>query len=167
MRRPLLILILYAPIVGCGSGTHQAATSAATPSTTPNSTAQLEHAVRTAISEDHALSVQALWTNSVPANPPATAGPELAILRKSVAQRRAQRVRIRTVSEHFRVLAVELNPSYATATATVLDDQQVQPSYPNGRPRGKSVSLHEHVRLELHRLGTSERFVVWKVVLLP
>lgn len=154
---------------GCGGGeTHTAASHPPTTTTAsqPATPAVLEQAVRKAVEEDHRLSVEALWTNRVPANPPATAGPNLAILRRSVAQRRRQGVRVKMLSEQFRVLVVQLDPSYTTATATVLDIEQVQPSYPDGRPRGKPSSTREQARLELRRVGATERFVVWKVTLL-
>jgi hypothetical protein len=174
MRRPRLLsptVIMALALAGCG-GSHQTtvsqtqpATSQTTrPATTP---AALEQAVREAITKDHTLSREVLWTNRVPVSTPATAGPALAVLRTSVAQRRSQGVRVKTLSENFRILSVQLEPSYAAATAMIVDDQRVQPSYPSGRPRGRSVTLNERVRIELHRIGGSQRFVVWKVVLLP
>jgi hypothetical protein len=122
--------------------------------------------VRTAVTEDHRLSVEALWTNRVPANPPASGGPELAILRRSVAERRKAGVRVRTLSERFRVVGVQLDPSYTTATATVIDTERVKPTDLNGRPLGRPSATVEHVHLELRRLGASQRFLVWKVTLL-
>jgi hypothetical protein len=71
------------------------------------------------------------------------------------------------LSEHFRIASVQLDPSYTTATAMVIDDERVQPSYRNGRAHGKATTLHEHVRLYLRRVDSAERFIVWKVVLLP
>lgn len=103
----------------------------------------------------------------MPANPPASGGPALANLRRSVAQRRRAGVRVRVLSERFHIVAVQLDPSYTTATATVLDNERVQLTYPNGRPRGKPSASHEHVHLELHRVDNTERFLVWKVELLP
>jgi hypothetical protein len=134
--------------------------------TSPDATAQLEQAVQRAVAEDHRLSVEALWTNRVPANPPASGGPELAILRRSVAERRKAGVRVRTLSERFRIVGVRLDPSYTTATATVIDTERVQPTDLNGRPRGRPSATAEHVHLELRRLGASQRFLVWKVTLL-
>lgn len=157
---------------GCGSGAAHTAvghpqsttTDAASRRATP---AVLEVAVRRAIIDDHKLSVEALWTNRVPANPPASGGPALSLLRRSVAQRRKAGIRVRVLSERFRILGVQLDPSYATATATVLDYERVQPTFLNGRRRGKAVTLNEHVRLDLRRMGNTEHFKVWKVVLLP
>lgn len=166
-RASLLLLVGCALVAGCGGSTHSATTSTAARSTTTSldATTRLEQAVRRAITEDHSLSVETLWTNRVPANPPASGGPELAILRRSVAQRRKAGVRVRVLSEHFRILAVQLDPSYTTATATVLDSERVQQTLPNGQPRGKPSAATEHVHLELRRVGETERFLVWKVAL--
>lgn len=111
------------------------------------------------------MSVRALWTNEVPSHPTATAGPALTILRKSAADRRRRHIRVRLVSERFRVLSVELDPSFTSATATIIDVQRTQPSDASGKPLGKSVRLNERAHLVLHRLGTAPRFVVWKVTL--
>jgi hypothetical protein len=158
-------------LAGCGTNKPGSTAGQAQPpraaSAAPVAATALEQAARTAIYENHTLYVQALWTDSVPTSPTATAGPALAVLRQSVAQRRAQKIRVRTLSERFRIVGLQLDPSYSIATAMVRDDQTVQPSYPSGRPRGNFVTLREHVSLELHRIGGSVRFVVWKVVLLP
>jgi len=111
------------------------------------------------------MSVRALWTNEVPSHPTATAGPALAVLRKSAAERRRNHIRVRLVSERFRVLSLDLDPSYTSATATILDVQRTQPSHTNGKLLGKSVRLNERAQLVLHRIGTAPRFVVWKVTL--
>jgi hypothetical protein len=174
MKRPVTLttiaLALTLAASGCGSssGSHTT-TSDAKPATTaaisqPATPATLEQGVRRAVNEDHALVTQALLTNRVPAHPEAAAGPALTYLRRSAAQRRAQNVRVQIVSEAFHLLAVQLDPSYTTATATVLNTQRVQPTY-RGRA-GRPSTSHEHVRIELRRVGNSERFVVWKVTLL-
>lgn len=169
MRRaiPLTTAVVALAVSGCGGSGGTNTVAGHTPTTTasrPNTPAALEQAVRRAVSENHALLTHALLTNSVPSHPEGTAGPALADLRRSAAQRRAQRMKVRIVSEDFRVLSIELDPSYATATASVLNIQRVQPSY-GGRPGARSTS-REHVRLELHRIDSTERFVVWKVALL-
>lgn len=167
--RQLTLLGACLILAGCGSGAaHSTTTSKSTGSTTTASdpTSRLEQSVRRAVSEEHNLSVSVLWTNQVPANPTVIGGPSLAILRRSVAQRHSAGVRVRVLSEHFRILSVNLNPSFGTATATVIEDQRVQPTYPDGRPRGKPSATSEQVRLELHRVGNTERFLVWKVTLL-
>lgn len=154
-------------LTGCG-GASKAHTDARRQTTTTISTSSdaaeaLESAVRKAIEENNSLSVRSLWSNRLPAHPTATAGPALSVLRQSIAQRRRSGVRVKTLSGHLSVLSIELAPSYMTATATILDVEKVLPSYRNGRPRGKPVSAREHARLELHRVGHSDRFIVWKV----
>lgn len=166
----LLGLVLAASGCGGGDAAHNTTSYASKGTTTSRSAtpaARLEAAAINAIKQSHRLSVEVLWSNRVPANPSTKGGPDLAVLRRSAAQRRAAGVRVRVLSEHFRIVGVQLDPSYTTATATVIDDERVQPSYPNGRPRGKATNLHEHVRLYLRRAGSGERFIVWKVVLLP
>lgn len=160
-------------VAGCGTSTHQTATSstASTASTGASQTvasgaAVLEHAVVAAIDTDHKTSVTALWTNTVPAKVAATAGPALSELRKSVAGRRKRGIRVRMVHETFRVLSTTLAPSYTTATAVISDIERVQPTHKNGKPLGKSVTLHERADLELHRVAGSNRFVVWRVQVL-
>ncbi len=172
MRRTGVIVTVGLLVLagGCGgsSATHTAASHTPTTRTAsqPATPAVLEQAVRRAIEEEHSMSVEVLWTNRVPANPPAIGGPALAILRRSVAQRRSAGVRVRVLSERFRIVNVQLDPSYATATAVVLENQRVQPTYPNGRRRGGPSAASERVQLQLHRMGDSERFLVWKVTLL-
>jgi hypothetical protein len=64
------------------------------------------------------------------------------------------------------IRSVTLEPSYVRATAIVVDRQRVRPSRPSGRPIGRAVVLNERARYELRRVGQSDRFVVWRVVLL-
>lgn len=165
-----LLLALVVAAGGCGSSSGTGTTAGHPTGTTSLSrpmtaAVSLEGAVRKAIVEAHHLSVEALWTNQVPANPPASGGPALATLRRSVTERRKAGVRVRTLSERFRILSVHLDPSYTTASAIVRDDQRVQPTDMNGKPHGKPVLLHEHVHLDLQRIDNTERFKVWKVVL--
>jgi hypothetical protein len=93
----------------------------------------------------------------------ATAGPALANLRNSATERRRRHIRVRVLSERFRILRIALDPSYTSATAKVLDVQRVQPSDANGKPRGKPVRLVERAHLVLRRLRDEPRFVVWQV----
>jgi hypothetical protein len=146
-----------------GHKTNALTTNATTATTTSDTTATLVDAVRAAISEDHRMSVRVLWTNSVPAHPRATAGPALAVLRRSVAARARRGIRVRLLSERFRVISIHLDPSYERATAVVYDPQRVRPYGRDGRPLGRPVVLKERARLELRRVGSSARFVVWKV----
>ena len=148
---------------GKGGDEHALTTSSTTPTAVPDARASLLAAARAAIDEDHRMSVRVLWTNSVPAKPRATAGPALAVLRRSVAARSRRGIRVRLVSEHFRVLRIDLDPSYQRATAIVSDPQRVRPYGRDGRPLGHAVKLNERARLELRRLGAGTRFVVWRV----
>jgi hypothetical protein len=175
MRRPAtyatLLLGLVLAAGGCGSSSRTGTTAGRSTGTTSvnrttTAAVSLEQAVRKAITEEHALSGEVLWTDRVPANPSAIGGPALAVLRQAVAQRRSAGVRVRVLSEHFRILNVNLDPSYATATATVIEDQRVQPTDLKGRRQGGPSEAHERVRLDLRRVGNGERFIVWKVTLL-
>jgi len=168
--RAVLGCVAIGLLAGCGGGDHAKSTASPQSTTTADaapasSPAALRQAVRSAIEEDHRMSVRALWTNEVPSHPTATAGPALAVLRKSAAERRRNHIRVRLVSERFRVLSLDLDPSYTSATATILDVQRTQPSHTNGKLLGKSVRLNERAQLVLHRIGTAPRFVVWKVTL--
>jgi hypothetical protein len=168
MKRPLAITVIALVLLaGCGSGKRTTPTVTSHATTAADSTqaspAVLQNAVRRAIEDDHRMSVRVLWTNDVPRHPTATAGPALANLRSSAAERRRRHVRVRLLSERFRILRIDLDPSYASATATVLDVQRVQRSHGNGKPRGKPVRLVERAHLVLRRSGTEPRFMVWKV----
>jgi len=168
MRRALLMSAGCALLAGCGGAVHSTTISTTPKSTvtTPNVNTQLEIAVRRVINEEHSLSVEVLSTNRLPANPATIGGPALAVLHHSVAERQREGVRVHVLSERFRIVVIHLDPSYSDATAVVLEDQRVQPTYLNGKPRGKPSTAHERVRLELHRVGETERFMVWKVTLL-
>jgi hypothetical protein len=72
---------------------------------------------------------------------------------------------VRLLSDRFQVLSIRLDPSYTRATATARGRQRVRP-HVNGRPGARTVELNEKARVELHRLGGSNRFVVWRVQLL-
>jgi hypothetical protein len=146
-------------------GTTQEARTAVSDS--ESTQAALTRGVRSALFANHRLSVRVLWSNQIPASArESTNGPALASLRAAAASRRARGIRVRMLEDDHRVLSVRLDPSYAQATAIVLDRQLVQPSRADGRPRGHAVRLVERARYELHRIGVSRRFVVWKVVLL-
>lgn len=158
-------------LAGCGGSTTATPSAHTTATTTTTTRAQtvasgagvLRRAVVAAIDADHKTSNRALWTNTVPARPAGVAGPALTALRQSVAGRRKQGIKIRMLHESFRIVSTQIAPSYETATAVVLDIQRVQPTHPNGRPFGRSVTLNERVLLELHRTTGRTQFVVWKV----
>lgn len=155
-------------VAGCGGSTKttptHTTTRTAVTTTKASGTKMLTSAVVGAVETDHATSLKALRADSLPAKPPATAGPALKTLRRSVAGRRAQGIRIRMLHERFRVLSVSLDPSYATATADVVDVEKVQPVHRNGKAFGHPVTQTEHATIELHRIAGTNRFVVWKVV---
>lgn len=167
--RAIALMVAAALLGAACSGTSNG--NAAAPTTTeratttrPNPEVQLREAVRKAVLADHEMSVRVLWTNAVPARPPATAGPALEALRESAADRRRRGIRVRLTDERFRIVSINLDPSYARATAVVTDFQRAQPYGRDGQPLGRPVVLNERVQLHLRRVGTSTRFVVWEVV---
>lgn len=157
-----LIPTLLATLVALAAAMTAAGTPAAAEGE-PVTPARLLATARAAIRSDHALAVRVLWTNTVPAKPKATAGPALAALRQAAAGRKRRGIRVRLLSERFRILTVRLDPTYTRATATVTDRQRLRPYRAQGGPLGKPVTLNEHATLTLHRVGRSTRFVVWKV----
>lgn len=170
MRRlaPVLLVVLMAIAAGCGGG-NEGVTTQPPPTTTAPETgeAALRQAVRTALDGNLRLSVFVLWNNRIPGwAERSTRGPALASLRAAAENRRKRGVRVRLVVNRREVRSIRLDPSYVRATTIVLDRQQVQPSRRNGRPVGRKVTLNERARYELRRVGQSERFVVWRVVLL-
>jgi hypothetical protein len=70
------------------------------------------------------------------------------------------------LSNQREILSLQLDPSYARATAIIRDRQRVQPSRRNGAPIGRATKLNERARYELRRVGRADRFIVWRVVLL-
>ena len=105
-------------------------------------------------------------TRSHPGPQRSTRGPALASLRTAAQNRRNRGIRVRMLENRREILSLRLDPSYARATAIVRDRQRVRPSRRNGRPLGRRAMLNERARYELRRLGASDRFVVWRVVLL-
>jgi hypothetical protein len=169
MRRHLrLPLALAAAVVlaSCGGSDapHSGSSSKTDTTTQPDPRTRLEQAAREAIQRDYMDGVRSLWTNHVAARPVATDGPALAQVRRSVANRRKRGIRVRMLSDRLRIESVRLDPSYERATALVVAHQRVLPSDRNGRPLGRLVVLNERARLDLRRVGRSDRFVVWKVM---
>jgi len=166
----LLSLVLVAAACSGRSAQPPATTAAAPPPVTHTAAGgadqvrtQLLAAVRVVIDQHHRLSLRVLWTNVVPERPAAVAGPALANLRRAAAGRRRQGIRVRLLSERFRIISIRLDPSYARATAVVSDPQQVRPTGAGGRPLGRPIVLNEHARIQLRRVGRPQRFVVWSV----
>ena len=169
MRPPMFttgIAICVFAVSGCGGKSAGRTTSStAGPATAvhPVTHDTLVAAVRRSLSAYHQLSIRCLWSNTIGARPAAIAGPALLELRTAIAQRRKRGVRVRVLSDRFRVTTIRLDPSFMTATAVVADPQRVRPYGYDGRPLGNTVRLDEHARIELRRVDRSRRFVVWKV----
>jgi hypothetical protein len=162
----LLLLTLAVPMSGCGASktsTADSDTSPKTKTTTQTASASaLEGAVRRALDANGHLSVYVLWSDEVPSwASQSTRGPALAGLRASAETRRKQALRVRSLSNKFQILAVQLAPSYTSATATVHDHELVT-LYQRGR-QGRTVTLDENDRIVLRRLSQTMRFVVWEV----
>ena len=161
-----LLLVLFAGASsGCGGGHKAAATAVTTTSTVrANPEQRLTAAVRETLRANHRLAKLVLWRNSLPGTATSsTRGPALAALRSAAAGRRRRGIHVKVVSDGFRIDSVTLDSSFTRATAIVADPQRVQPYGSDGKPLGQPVSLSEKSRFELHRVGSSERFVVWKV----
>lgn len=164
----VLIALLLATAAGCDGGDGEVATQPQPTTTAPETgEAELKQAVRGALSANRSLSVYVLWNNRIPAwAERSTRGPALSALRAAAQNRRSRGIRVRMLQSQRVIRSIRLDPSYVSATAIVVDRQRVQPSRPNGRPLGRQVSLNERARYELRRIGRSDRFVVWNVVLL-
>jgi hypothetical protein len=129
--------------------------------------ARLEAGVRAAVKQNFKLSLYVLWHNAIPAwASRSTGGPALAALRASATTRRGRGVRIRPIKTALRVRAISVDASYLTATAVADSRQRVRP-YEAGRPQPKLIALHERARLTLRRVGSTDRFIVWKAVAIP
>jgi hypothetical protein len=113
------IAICVLAVTGCGGKTAGRTTSTTTSSATaarPATSETLKAAVRSSLIAYHRLSVQSLWSNAIGSHPAAIAGPALSDLRKALAQRRTRRVRVRLISDRFHIRAIDLDPSFETAT---------------------------------------------------
>jgi len=109
------------------------------------------------------LSSYVLWRNVVPSwAEQSTRGPALTGLKSSASSRRSRGLRIRSVSQHVAILSIKLDPSYLVATARVRESGRIVP-YRKGHRLGRSTALNELAQIELHRVGKTARFVVWKV----
>lgn len=160
----VLIVFLLAVAAGCDGGDGEVATQPPpTTTSTTTGTAALRDAVRQALRRNDRLSGYVLWRNRVPTwATQTTRGPALVTLRESAADRRKRGVRIRTLANRFKISSIDLDPSYTTATATVRSIQRVRP-YRGGKPSRRAVKLDERANVELRRVGSSDRFVVWRV----
>lgn len=154
-------------LAGCGTAAHDTTTrsstaSSSTTTTTPDATAQLEDSVRESLKENGRLSVYVLWNNKVPSwASRSTRGPALAGLATSVANRRKQGIRVRSISDSDQVLAIHIAPSYTSATGIVRNRERVA-LYKHGR-RERVATVGGRYRIVLRRLDQTMRFVVWEV----
>jgi hypothetical protein len=165
----LLLALLAATAAGCDGGNDNNVATQPPPTTTQSETSEaaLRQGVRTALNANRRLSVYVLWNNRIPAwADRSTRGPALAGLRDAAADRRQRGIRVRLLSDRFQIVSIRLDPSYTRATAIARGRQRVRPHRLNGRPAGRSVELNERARIELRRLGSTDRFVVWSVKLL-
>jgi hypothetical protein len=169
MRTPIVISYLAIAVVlgGCGSG-------GATPPATKTSTATvardpsllLDGAVRQALHKNYELSGYVLWHNVIPATASqSTRGPALAALRTAAAQRRKSGIRIKPVAGGLTIVSVSLDPSFTKATAVTLASGRVRP-YEGSKAEPRTIAVHERARVELRRVDSSKKFVVWQVTVL-
>jgi hypothetical protein len=159
----LLLALLAAIAAGCNGGNEKVATQPPATTTSETTSATLERAVRQALRENDQLSGYVLWNNRVPAwATRSTRGPALVTLRQSAADRRRRGIRVRTLVNTLEITSIKVDPSYTKATAVVRSVQRVRP-YRGGKPIGRAVKLDERANIELRRIGTSSRFVVWRV----
>jgi hypothetical protein len=162
-----IMLAAALAIGGCGGAaqaSHQSALSTTSTGTTPDPATELEAAVRAALRENANASDFVLEHNAIPRwAPQSTAGPALAGMRTASAQRRKAGVHVRVLSTSVQVRSVRLEPSYLTATATVIGRSRVVVVDREGHLLGKPKSLTEPALIELRRSGKMPAFVVWKV----
>jgi hypothetical protein len=167
MRRPPIACLLAAALLaGCG-GAGKHASGAASPrgggQASANENVLLERDVRAAVRDNARLSNYVLWHNAVPSwAAQSTGGPALAALRASAAARRQQRLQMLGIAPRFDILAIRVDPSYLSASATVRERGAVRP-YRDGKSLGRPIKVNATARLELERIGHAPRFVVWKV----
>jgi hypothetical protein len=159
-------------VAALGAGCSGGSNGKATPPTTTGAVATTEatdaeatlrRAARAALDENFRLSVYVLWHNRVPASAQrSTRGPALDALRDAAADRRREGLRIRSLPGRYRIVQLQLDPSYTRATALVHDERRVAP-YRDGRKLGRTIAVNDRAEIELRRLGNSTRFVVWRV----
>ncbi len=167
MRRALIPLAVCTLIAGCGGSSGSTRTTGRTTTPTPKAspTAALEQAAHSALEQNHTLSAYVLAHNAIPSwASQSTAGPALTAMRSSAAQRRAGRVEVRVLTSAVEIRSLHLDPSYASATASVVERSRVR-VYQRGRAVGGVRSLNEPARVELRRVGNIPAFVVWKLAL--
>lgn len=170
MSRGVVLPVLFAAAAvaaGCSGGGDGNATPPTTDAVTTNDAreaeATLRRSVRAALEANVRLSTYVLWHNRIPASAQeSTRGPALRALRAAAADRRREGIRIRSLSSRYRILRLQLDPSYTRATAVVHDRGRVVP-YRDGLKLGRAIDLNERAHIELRRVGDSAGFVVWRV----
>jgi hypothetical protein len=165
--RPLLLAIVVAALAtGCGGSNNSVAapsTTGATATSTRTSDASLKAGVRAALRANLRLSLYVLWHNHIPAwATQSTRGPALKALRASAASRRRQGIQIKNLRGHSTIISIELAQSYTSAIAEIRDTRSVAP-YKAGHRLGRAIVGTDHSRVQLHRLGNTQRFIVWRV----
>jgi hypothetical protein len=161
----LTLLLLVGVSTTANAATQNHTTTRSQTSGVP-SAAEVHAGVLTALHANHELAVRALWTNHVPAAASeSTRGPALAAMRVSAQGRENEHLRVRMMHDSYRIISIRLDPSYASATAVVQSNQKLVPSQLDGRRLGRPVELNERARIELHRIGSSSRFIVWRLTL--
>jgi hypothetical protein len=68
--------------------------------------------------------------------------------------------------DDYRIVSLAVDRSGRRATAVARSVQEVELTHLNGTSLGKSVRLDERARIELHRVASSNGFVVWSISLL-
>ena len=151
---------------GCGASSGRVAVSSTTdakPTVTHTSAASLQQGVRAAIRANLELSLYVLWHNEVPTwATRSTRGPALKALRAAAASRRRQGIQIKNLRGHSKIISIELAPSYTNATAEIRDTRSVAP-YKAGKRLGRAIAGTDHSRVQLRRVGSTTRFIVWSV----
>ena len=170
MKTTMLIACLGVAVAAGGCGGGSATPPSAKTSTfraTSDPTAALKKAARVALQKNYELSGYVLWHNAVPASAQqSTRGPALAALEASAVQRRKSGIRIKPITGRVTIISVSIDPSFAKATATTVASGRVRP-YERSKAESRAISVHERARVQLRRLGTAKKFVVWKVTVLP
>jgi hypothetical protein len=161
-----VLLALAAAACGGSNASPPKQLTAGNTGTSTDSNDALDLAVRRALRANYQLSSYVLWHNVLPVDAQrSTRGPALAALRNAAAQRRKSGIRIRPVTGRLTIASVVVDTSFTRATATTVASGRVRP-YENGRAEPKEIAVHERARVQLHRLGRSQQFVVWQVTVL-
>lgn len=170
MNRLALAVVLALSIAafGCDNNDAEPQTDNSSPVDAPTTTQSdpavtLKAAVRDAVHQNSRLSEYVLWHNRLPRwASQSTRGRALHEIRKSIADRQKRRLRIKTLSRDVHVLGIRLDPSFTRASADVRQRGRVS-LYRRGARLGRPLRLNEHAHVELRRLGSDDRFVVWEV----